>query len=154
MYLRPRELHKTYIELREKMERAKSAKYVKQMNEKYAKIKVNSAKVTTKYTWQQSGLLIRPARDAGEVVMEGRILHHCVGDDHQRYLSNYNQNKAIILVIRHENEPDKPYITVEYENNKVQQWYGIRDTKPDKEIIDSFLKAYVAHIAGKAGKAG
>ena len=63
-------------------------------------------------------------------------------------------NKAIILVIRHENEPDKPYITVEYKNNKVQQWYGIRDTKPDKEIIDSFLKAYVAHIAGKAGKAG
>lgn len=154
VYLGPRELHKTYIELREKMERAKSAKYVKQMNEKYAKIKVNSAKVTTKYTWQQSGLLIRPARDAGEVVMEGRILHHCVGDDHQRYLSNYNQNKAIILVIRHENEPDKPYITVEYENNKVQQWYGIRDTKPDKETIDSFLKAYVAHIAGKAGKAG
>ena len=32
------------------------------------------------------------------------------------------------------------------------QWYGEHDTKPDREIIEEFLKEYKKHIAKKERK--
>ena len=68
-------------------------------------------------------------------------LHHCVGDDHQRYLSNYNQNKAIILVIRHENEPDKRH---EGNANAKGRWLDdyLKDGKKRNFAPDTFAKLY------------
>lgn len=152
IYLRPRNLYETYSRIRQQAEQKRGEEYINDMQAKYPDIKKRSEKIPKKYTFIHEGLVIRPAVDAKEIVMEGRILHHCVGSDNQRYLRNFNAGKGWILVIRHTDNLDEPYITVELENDKIIQWYGEHDTKPDKEIIYNFLEKYIKHIGKKERK--
>lgn len=152
IYLRPRNLYETYSRIRQEAEQKRDEKYIDDMQAKYPDIELRSEKIPKKYTFIHKGLVIRPAVDAKEIVMEGRILHHCVGSDSQRYLRNFNAGKGWILVIRHIDNLDKPYITVELKDNKIIQWYGEHDTKPDEEIIEEFLKEYRKHIDKKERK--
>lgn len=152
IYLRPRSLYETYSRIRREAEQKRSEKYIDDMQAKYPDIEKRSEKIPKKYTFMYKDLVIRPAVGAKEIVMEGRILHHCVGSDNQRYLRNFNAGKSWILVIRHIDNRDEPYITVEIEDNRIIQWYGEHDTKPDREIIEEFLKEYKKHIDKKERK--
>lgn len=152
VYLKPRNLYETYSRIRLEAEQRKNEKYINDMEEKYPDIKSRSKKIPRKYTFKHEELMIRPAIDAKEIVLEGRTLHHCVGSDEQPYLKNYNSGKGWIMVIRDIKAPDIPYITVELKDNRIMQWYGEHDTKPDREIIEEFLKEYKKHIAKKERK--
>lgn len=152
VYLKPRNLYETYTRIRLEAEQRKNEKYITEMQQKYPNIKSRSMKIPKKYTFTHEGLIIRPALDAKEIVLEGRMLHHCVGSDNQHYLKDFNAGKGWIMVIRDIKAPDTPYITVELKNNKIMQWYGEHDTKPDREIIEEFLKEYKKHIAKKERK--
>lgn len=152
VYLKPRNLYETYTRIRLEAEQRKNEKYITEMQQKYSNIKSRSKKIPKKYTFTHDGLIIRPALDAKEIVLEGRMLHHCVGSDNQHYLKDFNAGKGWIMVIRDIKGPDTPYITVELKNDKIMQWYGEHDTKPDKEIIEEFLKEYKKHIAKKERK--
>ena len=152
VYLKPRNLYETYSRIRIEAEQRKNEKYINDMEEKYPDIKSRSKNIPKKYTFKHGGLMIRPAIDAKEIVLEGRTLHHCVGSDEQPYLKNYNSGKGWIMVIRDIKAPDIPYITVELKDNRIMQWYGEHDTKPDREIIEGFLKEYKKHIAKKERK--
>ena len=83
--------------------------------------------------------------NAKEIIMEGRILHHCVGGDN--YLRKHNNGETAILFLRKVESPDEPYYTIEIKNTKILQWYGLRDGKPDKEIIEPWLDEYVEHLS-------
>lgn len=146
VYIRPKHLHQTYMQLREETERKRDETYLSKMADKYPEITVRSQKIPARYTWENDGLMIRPAKDAIEIVMEGRILHHCVGSDSQRYMDNYNKGKAWIMVLRKKEFPNIPYITIELQCNTIVQWYGKNDTKPNRKIIEAFLKKYIEHI--------
>lgn len=152
VYLRPRDLHITYMTLLDDVEHLKNEKYIAEMSEKYKNIRERSAKIPKKYTWQQADFLIRPAKSAEEIVMEGRLLHHCVGSDAQGYMKRFNEGKGWILLIRHIQRPTVPFVTVELVNNKIRQWYGIKDSKPDRENVEAFLNAYIQHITEKGGE--
>lgn len=152
VYLRPRDLHITYMTLLDDVEHLKNEKYIAEMSEKYKNIRERSAKIPKKYTWQQAEFLIRPAKSAEEIVMEGRLLHHCVGSDAQGYMKRFNKGKGWILLVRHIQSPTVPFVTVELVNNKIRQWYGIKDSKPDRENVEAFLNAYIQHITEKGGK--
>lgn len=147
--LRPRDLNETYTRIRIETEQKKDKKYIEKMEEKFPDIKKRSSEIPKKYTWKQSGFIIRPALSAEEIVLEGRILHHCVGSESQRYMDNYNKGKAWIFVLRHTDKEDRPFVTIEIEDNKIIQWYGEHDTKPDKEQVESFLDEYLKHINRK-----
>lgn len=153
IYLRPRRLHETYTRLRIENEHKKDEMYVERMKSIYPKIPEACMKISKRYTWQQGGLMIRPAADAGEIVMEGRILHHCVGSEYQSYMKNYNNNKGYILFVRRVEAPDVPYVTVEIAGDRIRQWYGIHDTQPDREEIEGFLEGFVKHLNPKKVKA-
>lgn len=152
VYLKPRNLYETYTRIRLEAEQRKNEKYITEMQQKYSNIKSRSKKIPKKYTFTHEGLIIRPALDAKEIVLEGRMLHHCVGSDNQHYMKDFNAGKGWIMVIRDIKAPDTPYITVELKNDKIMQWYGEHDTKPDREIIEEFLKEYKKHIAKKERK--
>ena len=152
VYLRPRDLHTTYMTLLDDLEHLKNEKYIAEMSEKYKNIRERSAKIPKKYTWQQADFLIRPAKSAEEIVMEGRLLHHCVGSDAQGYMKRFNEGKGWILLVRHIQSPTVPFVTVELVNNKIRQWYGIKDIKPDRENVEAFLNAYIQHITEKEEK--
>lgn len=152
VYLRPRDLHTTYMTLLDDVGHLKNEKYIAEMSEKYKNIRERSAKIPKKYTWQQADFLIRPAKSAEEIVMEGRLLHHCVGSDAQGYMKRFNEGKGWILLVRHIQSPTVPFVTVELVNNKIRQWYGIKDSKPDRENVEAFLNAYIQHITEKEEK--
>lgn len=78
--------------------------------------------------------------------MEGRLLHHCVGGD--GYLRKHNEGETYILMIREQENPGIPYITVEIEekSDRIIQWYGAHDQKPDKKNMEKWLDEYVKKL--------
>lgn len=92
------------------------------------------------YSYCSGDYIIRPAKDAAEIVEEGRFLHHCVGGDN--YLAKHNGGKSIILFLREKTKPDIPLITIEIEGYQIKQWYGAYDKKPNRQKFDRYLKRY------------
>lgn len=145
IYQYPKDLkraHKRCVD--DKFHKEESEK-IKKAAEKYENIEKRFKKAKIIYTFMADGLIIRPARNPGEIIMEGRILHHCVGGD--SYLSSHNSGKDIILFLRKEEDPEKPYVTVELDpEGKIKQWYGACDKKPDKRRNDKWLNDYVSSL--------
>lgn len=66
-------------------------------------------KLERKYAFAFGGLILRPARSGIELIEEGNALNHCVGGYIERYASGHTD----ICFLRKENDPDKPWRTVE-----------------------------------------
>ena len=113
-------------------------------------------KLRNRYFYEDDNFVIRPARSAQEIVMEGRLLHHCVGGD--RYLEKHHRGESFILMLRKKEDSEVPYITVEIEGTKMIQWYGAYDKKPEKEEMEKWLSQYIQwleqHLSAKEKKAG
>lgn len=140
----PKDIRRRHDEMVLEAEKTKLDKRKKEANERYSKIKAKYHRLSDKYSAAAGGLIIRPAKDAAEIVSEGRILHHCVGGDN--YLSSHNDGRSFILFLRKINEKDMPYITVEIRDDKIVQWYGAYDRKPDKQMIEAWLEKYIKEL--------
>lgn len=116
----------------------------KEVLKKYPKIKSKYKSLSEKYSAAAGGYIIRPAKDAAEIVVEGRVLHHCVGGDN--YLSKHNTGKSFILFLRPIESKDIPFITVEIKDNEVVQWYGAYDRKPNENMFSKWLKTYCKEL--------
>ena len=102
-----------------------------------------------KLAWAADGLLIRPPADAGELIAEGQALHHCVGG----YVDSMARGETVILLIRREEAPDKPYYTLEWKNDRVIQCR----TKNNKSYemdppVEEFVAQWVARATKKSGR--
>ena len=118
-------------------------------NEMYKGISARFKRANKVYYYASGKLFVRPAKNAAEIIEEGRILHHCVGGDD--YLNAHNKKESIILFLR--KKEDTPYITIEMEpTGRIVQWYGAYDKKPDKAKIDRWLNKYVKQLDIKALK--
>jgi len=90
-----------------------------------------------KYNFESSGLFIRPALSSKEIIDEGKMLSHCVG----QYIKPYAEGKTIILVVRKLERPDTPYFTVEMSNSdSILQSRGYKNLDPDQAGLDFMLK--------------
>lgn len=123
---------------------------IKMVNNKYKAIGERYEELCGKYRYEDERFIIRPARNAGEIVAEGRTLHHCVGGD--GYLNNHARGFASILFLRPVDNPEIPFITVEIRGYEIHQWYGAYDKKPMKNQIDKWLGKYVFLL--KSGSLG
>lgn len=119
------------------------------MEEKFPAIEKNYKKYWKKYRYEKENLIIRPAKNAGEIIREGKTLHHCVGNE--SYIKNHNDGRSLILFLRKKEQPECPYVTIELntESGKIQQWYGANDRKPEEKYLTAVLKQYENHLAGK-----
>lgn len=91
------------------------------------------------FCFKYKDIFIRPAQSSLELIEEGQALHHCVAG----YSKRYAEGKTIILVIRKSSEPDKPYCTMEINNNKIVQVRANLNREPDKEakeFVEEFKK--------------
>lgn len=147
IFLFPRNLNRAHAQMVLETNEAKAEQRNKEADEKFPKVKENYRKLRNSYFFEDEKYLIRPARSAREIVEEGRILHHCVGGDN--YLRKHNDGESTILFLRKQKDPDEPYITVEIRNDRILQWYGIKDTKPDKENIEKWLYKYTEMLKMK-----
>lgn len=146
VYQQPRDLSAAHRQMVTETNREEVKKRLEETEERYVNIKKRYRSLRKEYCYEDATYLIRPARSAEEIVMEGRLLHHCVGGN--GYLSRHNEGKSYILMMRFRKEPETPYITVEInpEQKKIVQWYGERDTKPDEENIQSWLDNYLKKL--------
>lgn len=146
IYLFPKNIHQRHNEMVLEAEKERISARQKQVLEKYPKIKRRYRALAEKYSAAAAGYIIRPAKDAAEIVTEGRILHHCVGSCGDKYLKGHNDGKSLILLLRKASEPEVPFITVEIQEEVVIQWYGAYDEKPDKEYFDGWLSTYTEEL--------
>lgn len=146
VYQQPRDLSAAHRQMVTETNREEVKKRLEETEERYENIKKRYRSLQKEYCYEDATYLIRPARSAEEIVMEGRLLHHCVGGN--GYLSRHNEGKSYILMMRFRKEPETPYITVEInpEQKKIVQWYGERDTKPDEENIQGWLDNYLKKL--------
>ena len=144
----PRDLKEAHRQMvhaqNEKENDIRAEKYRKEfpdIRKKYRELKAT-------YGYKSDGLFVRPAKDPREIIEEGQILHHCVGRG-EYYIRKHNSGQSYILFLRHTISPNDPYITIEIEGKRIRQWYGINDTKPDKDLIERWLAEWIDHVAGK-----
>lgn len=144
VFLNPRSLREAHMEMVAEREQRRTDHYIRGKMAEYPHIRENYPRLKRKYGWRYDGLVIRPAKDAEEIIMEGRNQHHCVGGD--MYLRRHDRGESTILLLREEDLPNMPYITVEIKQGRIAQWYGAHDKKPDQERIDAWLAMYVGQL--------
>ena len=140
----PRDIHRRHNEAVLETEKEKIAIREREVLDKYPKIEKNYKKYSDIYSAAAAGYIIRPAKNAAEIVAEGRYLHHCVGGD--AYLSKHDKGKSIILFLRKVSEQDIPFITIEIRGDKIVQWYGAYDKKPQEEYFQAWLDTYTKEL--------
>lgn len=155
----PRNLTEEHQKMVLEQNEKENEKRIREMEEKFPAIKKNYKKYRKKYHYETDTIFIRPAKNAGEIIREGKALHHCVGNE--SYIKSHNDGRSLILFLRKKEQPEWPYVTIEIntESGKIQQWYGANDRKPEEEHLTAVLKQYEDHLAGKqtevpAGAAG
>lgn len=146
VYQQPRDLEAAHNKLEMESNKAKMDRHLEEVAERYPEIRKSYKKLRNKYYYEDDRYIIRPARSAEEIVMEGRLLHHCVGGN--AYLGKHNTGQTYILMLRFREEPDVPYITVEIDakNPTILQWYGDKDRKPDRENMRKWLNTWLKKL--------
>ena len=149
VYQYPRNLTEEHQKMVLEQNEKQNEKRIREMQEKYPAIEKNYKKYRKKYRFEKENLIIRPAKNAGEIIREGQALHHCVGTE--TYINNHNEGKSLILFLRKKDQPDQPYVTIEIdtESGKIRQWHGANNRKPEEEYLTIVLQQYEDHLQGK-----
>lgn len=108
---------------------------LKEFNELLAK--EGSKAVIDPKAMKIAGLFIRLPYKVEELKTEGEILHHCVGT----YINRVIEGQTTIFFIRKLSDPDKPFYTLEWKNNKVIQCRG-RNNKDMTPEVKAFVKIF------------
>lgn len=140
----PKDLEDGHRKMTIEINKKQLDKRIEEVESKFPLIRKRYKELNKMYAYEYEEYIIRPAKSAEEIVIEGRMLHHCVGGD--TYLQRHNDGESAILFLRKKDEPDKQYITLEIRENRISQWYGAYDKKPDKEKIDKWLDDWMKAI--------
>lgn len=143
--LYPKDIHRRHNEVVLESETEKLDKRKEEVLKRFPSISKKYKKLSDKYSAAAAGYIIRPAKDAAEIVTEGRVLHHCVGSS-DMYISAHNSGRSTILFLRKASDPDMPFITVEIKGEEIKQWYGAYDKKPEEKYFTEWLKTYTNEL--------
>lgn len=107
---------------------------------------ISRFKQLNKLAWENAGILIRPAKNQGELKLEGQFLHHCVAG----YAKSHAEGKTAIFFIRKAEEPDIPWFTLELneEDYTVRQNRGKCNCARTKEVTE-FENLWLAEIKAR-----
>ena len=131
---------------RQKAEQAERDRLLREAEEGYEKYR---AKLEKKYGFAMDGYVIRIPISKDEILAEGRELKHCVGG----YADRHIQGKTTILFMRRVKNPDKPWLTIEMDGNRLVQIHGFNNEgvysakgrfSPDpREVYRDFLDIWL-----------
>ncbi len=76
--------------------------------------------------YEENDFMIKTPKTADDLTTEGKILHHCVGS----YRKAVSEGRTNILFLRKTTEPEKPYITIEVQDDTIQQIHGKYNQTP------------------------
>lgn len=80
--------------------------------------------------------------NAGTISREGKIQHHCVAS----YIPHVAKGKSLILFLRQNEDPGKPFRTLEWKNGKFKQCQGKGNCAENGEEITDFLEYAAAKL--------
>ena len=118
------------------------------------KLKATLALRNKIFCWKGEKYFIRPAESMQELVAEGKTLHHCVGG----YAERHAKGVITILLVRENENPDKPLYTMEVRGSVKEGWHmvqirGNMNADPPaevKKIVKRFMEQ--VNAKGKEGK--
>lgn len=150
--LYPKNLKEAHDKMVLEINTKEAEKRLKEVRQKFPAIEDMYEELDKAFTYVRGNYYIRPARSAEEIVMEGRLLHHCVGGD--RYLDKHNRGVSFIFMLRDKETPGKPWYTVEYdrEHNRIMQYYSEYDKQPDKGKVRKWLDGWLKEIEKRTEK--
>lgn len=127
------EKSKEYIKFKDK----KAKEDLKKFNKFLKEFRKNTKEVDA-LNLKMLGMFIRLPFNTDELKKEGESLHHCVGT----YVDRVMKGETMIFFIRKEEEPDKPYFTLEYKNEKIVQCRGFKncDMTPEVKAFTSIFE--------------
>lgn len=133
--------HDNAMALKEEKE---SAAMQEKFDKRYAELE--------KLCYSSGGLSIHPARSQKEMIMEGKLLDHCVG----RYANSHAEGRTSIFFIRRESEPETPFYTLEFDVKalKVRQNRGYKNCARTKEVqaFENEWIEFVKKVSAKSAK--
>lgn len=84
------------------------------------------------YSFSANGLFISPYENTKDLYDEGQQLNICI---YRCYKDAYFNGDTILLKVRRESEPDKPFVAVEMSHSKtIVQCRGESNSKPPEEV--------------------
>ena len=129
-----------------------TAKALKDAEERKAFYKKFAA-VADKYSGleynEKSAYMSIIAKKPSELIREGKLLDHCVG--RFGYDQKFVREESLIFFIRTKEQPDIPFVTVEYsvKQKQVLQCYGYHDSNPDKSVMEFVNKKWLPYANRK-----
>lgn len=118
---------------------AKVLKDAEERKELYKTFEAVAEKYLPLQREQQDAFIVVIAKSPAELIREGDALHHCVG--RMNYDQRFIREESLIFFVRNVNEPDVPFVTVEYsvKNKRILQVHGINNSRPNVEV-ENFIQ--------------
>jgi len=87
------------------------------MDKKYPHVRSICEELQKKYAYADEDYLVIAPQNTFDIIKEGRMLHHCVGNDGagERYYDRIERRESFIMFLRRAEEPEDPYYTLEIE---------------------------------------
>ncbi len=123
------------------------------MAAKYPHVDAICMELQNKYAYTDEEYTVIAPQNIFEIIKEGRMLHHCVGNDgaDERYYDRMERRESFILFLRRTDEPNDPYYTLEIEpDGTVRQKRTLFDRQhEDIEQATEFLLKWQKVIAAR-----
>jgi hypothetical protein len=103
---------------------------IRHMEEDIVAISGMSEKLNATYHFEDMGLCVRSPRSVDEIIQEGSELLQCVAS----YIDKMAEGTTTILFIRREEEPEKPFYTIEIRDGAIRQIYGFDNCGTTQEV--------------------
>lgn len=100
-----------------------------------------------KFKFEYNGIFSIPASSQNELIEEGKALAHCVGG----YAERCSKGETDIIFIRKNDEPNKPFVTMEVRENEVVQVRAFKNRKPTEEVLE-FVEEFKKQVLNKLSK--
>lgn len=103
------------------------------------------------FGWNNGTSCILIPKTYEDIIEEGQRQHHCVGaSDH--YMLNMATRKTWIVFLRHMENPEEPWYTIETDGARVIQFYAAYDRQPGKEEVEKILEEWMKDVRKNKAK--
>ena len=154
---RVRKLRQRHDELVLQSEAGSLEEQAEKMAAKYPHVNAICVELQEKYAYSDDDYTVLAPQDIFEIIKEGRMLHHCVGNDGagERYYDRMERRESFIMFLRRTEEPNDPYYTLEIEpDGTVRQKRTLfdrqyEDIEQATEFLIKWQKVIAARLTGR-----
>lgn len=138
----PKDLERAHDLAYETREKLRAEIEAEKNREKEKAAKEILKKYDKQYAYSDGQYVIIVPHTVGEIVKEGKNMHHCVGG----YAGRHLEGKLTICFLRSVSEPDKSLYTIEMHGTRLQQVQGYHNFTPLTESAQAFFDIWLEWV--------